>query len=89
MQAPQSIARLVAEAGFAAVNHGLRAEMRDILSALPDWIDEPVQLARIEAIVLLGLGQRRAAARRLAAVDAGDVGVLSALLTQDSPELRT
>lgn len=89
MHAPQSIARLVAEAGFAAVSHGLRAEMRDILAALPDWIDDPVQLARIEAIVLLGLGQRHAAARRLATVDAGDVGVLSALLTQDSPERRT
>lgn len=76
------ITRLVVEAGFAAVNHGLRAEMRDILAALPDWIDDPVQLARIEAILLFGLGRRSAAAVRLTTLDATDCGVLRTLLDQ-------
>ena len=87
MSTPEGTARLVAEAGFAAVNHGLRAEMCDILAALPDWIDEPAQLAGAEAILLFGLGQRNAAVQRLAtadAVDALDCGALHTLLTQSS-----
>lgn len=89
MNNAQTIARLAAEAGFAAVNHGLRPELRDILVALPDWINDPVQLACVEAILLFGLGQHTAAARRLSAVDAGDCGVLSTLLTQPLEDLRT
>lgn len=51
-----SVPRLVVEAGFAAVNCGMRAEMHDILNALPDWLDDPDQIARCEAILLFGLG---------------------------------
>ncbi|WP_408296278.1 EscG/YscG/SsaH family type III secretion system needle protein co-chaperone [Paraburkholderia sp. RL17-373-BIF-A] len=82
MDSSASIVRLVVEAGFAAVNHGLRVEMRDILSALPDMIDEPLQLARTESVLLFGLGHRRAAAARLATLEPTDCDVLRSLLEQ-------
>lgn len=82
------IARLVVEAGVAAVNHGLRAEMRDILAALPDWIYEPTQLARTESILLFGLGRLRATTARLATLDDDDCGPLRTLLTQTPQEIQ-
>ncbi|MEO2215977.1 EscG/YscG/SsaH family type III secretion system needle protein co-chaperone [Chromobacterium vaccinii] len=89
MSAELPISRLVIEAGFAAVNHGLRAEMHDILAALPDWLDEPAQLARCEAVLLFGLGRRRAAAARLAALPDDDCAPLRALLNATSSEEKS
>ena len=51
------IRRLVVEAGFAAVNLGLRHELRIILKALPGWIEDPVVLASCQATMLFGLNQ--------------------------------
>lgn len=81
--------RLIVEAGFAAVNHGLRAELHDILAALPDWLDDPSQLAQCEAILLFGLGRRRAASARLACLPAEECLPLRALLAPPSEEKRS
>ncbi|AXE30569.1 EscG/YscG/SsaH family type III secretion system needle protein co-chaperone [Chromobacterium phragmitis] len=81
MQPDPARVRLALEAGFAAVNHGLRAEMEDILAALPDWLDDPEQRARTEAVLLFGLGRRRAAAARLAALPPDDCLPLRRLLS--------
>lgn len=83
-----SIARLVVEAGFAAGGYGLRAEMHDILLALPDWVEDPQQLARCEATLLFCLGRRRAAAERLALLSADDCVVLRTLLNRGKSEIR-
>ncbi|MBT2869679.1 EscG/YscG/SsaH family type III secretion system needle protein co-chaperone [Chromobacterium violaceum] len=77
--------RLALEAGFAAVNHGLRAEMEDILAALPDWLDDPAQRASAEAVLLFGLGRRRAAAARLADLPPDDCLPLRRLLPPHCP----
>lgn len=82
------IPRLVVEAGFAAVGHGLRAEMHDILAALPDWLDDAEQLARCEATLLFGLGRRRAASERLARLGANDCAALRTLLNPSAAETR-
>lgn len=87
MTSPPSIARLVVEASFAAVSQGLRAEMHDILAALPDWIEDPQQLARCEATLLFCLGRRRAAAERLAVLGEDDCVVLRKLLSRPKPAL--
>ncbi|MFM5540443.1 EscG/YscG/SsaH family type III secretion system needle protein co-chaperone [Aeromonas veronii] len=76
-----SLPSLIIEAGFAAVNHGMRAEMHDILAALPDWLDDPDQLARCEAIMLFGLGRRRAAIARLENLPPNDCLPLRTLLS--------
>ncbi|WP_217482497.1 DUF1039 domain-containing protein [Burkholderia lata] len=89
MSSSSAIARLVVEAGFAAISQGLRGEMCDILAALPDWIAEPEQLARIEAVLLFGLGRRTAAAARLGTLNAADCGALRALLVQPLHETQT
>ena len=83
-----AIVRLVVEAGFAAVNQGLREEMHDILAALPDWIEEPTQLAQAEAVLLFGLGRRAAAAARLQTLDASDCSALRTLLAQPLKEIQ-
>ncbi|VVE55812.1 DUF1039 domain-containing protein [Pandoraea sputorum] len=80
MSSAPSVPRLIVELGFAAMSQGLRAEVRDILAALPDWIDDPQQLARCEATLLFSLGRRRAAAKRLAKLSAEDCAPLRALL---------
>lgn len=81
--------RLIVEAGFAAVNHGLRAELHDILAALPDWLDDPRQLAQCEAILLFGLGRRRAASARLESLPADDCQPLRVLLAPLLEEKRS
>nr|AAV69416.1 EsaH [Edwardsiella tarda]7Y6C_B Chain B, EscG/YscG/SsaH family type III secretion system needle protein co-chaperone [Edwardsiella piscicida]7Y6C_E Chain E, EscG/YscG/SsaH family type III secretion system needle protein co-chaperone [Edwardsiella piscicida] len=81
-----SVPHLVVEAGFAAVNCGMRAEMHDILNALPDWLDDPDQVTRCEAILLFGLGRQRAAAARLAMLPPDDCLPLRALLTPTTQE---
>lgn len=78
------LVRLIVESGFASVNHGLRAEIHDILVALPDWLDDPEQLARCEAILLFGLGRHRAAAAKLAKLSPNDCQPLRDLLTLSS-----
>ncbi|EAA3660116.1 EscG/YscG/SsaH family type III secretion system needle protein co-chaperone [Salmonella enterica] len=75
--------RIIVEAGFAAVNYGLRAELNDILAALPDWLDDPLQLAQCEAILLFGLGRRRAARARLKRLPDEDCQPLRALLSEE------
>lgn len=82
----QSLSRLIVEAGFAAVNLGLRTEMNDILAALPDWLDDPQQLARCEATLLFGLGRRRAASARLDDLPDDDCLPLRVLLAPYSGE---
>ncbi|TDR76586.1 EscG/YscG/SsaH family type III secretion system needle protein co-chaperone [Paludibacterium purpuratum] len=64
-----AIRRLVVEAGFAAVNHGLQREMRTILASLPDWLDDPAVLAACQATLLFGLGDRAGAESRLDSAD--------------------
>jgi len=68
-QGDAALRRLVLEAGFAAVNHGLRGEMRAILAALPDWLDDPELLAGSQAILLFGLGDRAGALRQFDGMD--------------------
>lgn len=87
MTSPSSIARLVVESSFAAISHGLRAEMHDILLALPDWIEDRQQLARCEATLLFCLGRRRAAAKRLAMLGADDCALLRNLLNRPKSTL--
>jgi len=82
----RSLPQLVVEAGFAAVSQGLRPELRDILPALPHWLDDPEQLARCEAFLLFGLGRRRAARKRLDTLSADDCLPLRALLAPPSEE---
>jgi type III secretion system SsaH family protein len=86
MNASHPIARTIVEAGFTAVNHGLRAEMHDILAALPDWLDDADQLARCEALLLFGLGRHSAAAAKLAGLPDDDCAPLRALLKSSSKE---
>lgn len=75
-----SVRRLVAEAGVAAAHHGLRADARTMLAALPDWLDDPVQLAQCEALLLIGLNRLEAAGERLAALPPDDSAPLHELL---------
>ncbi|MBC8642803.1 EscG/YscG/SsaH family type III secretion system needle protein co-chaperone [Caballeronia sp. EK] len=83
MRSPSpDVVRLIVETGFAAVNHGLRPEIRDILAAVPDLVNDSSQVARVEAILLFGLGHRRAAAARLTTLDVPECGVLRAILKQ-------
>lgn len=63
--ASNSLARIVIEAGFAGADYLLRDEMRTILAAVPDFISDPLQQARCEAILLFEMGRPRAAAKRL------------------------
>lgn len=73
--------RLVIEAGFSAAPYGLRRDMHAILAALPDWLDEPEQLARCEALLLFGLGRLNAARTRLASLPDDELPPLRAALT--------
>ncbi|QAU25526.1 DUF1039 domain-containing protein [Dyella sp. M7H15-1] len=79
MNAPD-VRRLVIEAGFVATNLGMREQMKTILAALPDWIDDASQLARCEAILLFGLRRRKAAKAKLDLLPADDCTALRALL---------
>lgn len=83
---PFSLSRLIAEAGFAATNLGQRRDIRIILRSLPDWLDDPEQIARCEAILLFGLGKNAAAADRLSSLHADDCLALRVLLAPPSQE---
>lgn len=74
------VRRLVIEAGFAAMNLGMREEMKAILAALPDWIDDARQLARCEATLLFGLKRYKAAKAKLDTLPVEDCAALRALL---------
>ncbi|WP_028534034.1 EscG/YscG/SsaH family type III secretion system needle protein co-chaperone [Paludibacterium yongneupense] len=50
--------RLVVEAGFAAVNHGLSACATQVLEALPWLVPLPLPRAQSRALLLFGLGRR-------------------------------
>ncbi|AKK24875.1 DUF1039 domain-containing protein [Pandoraea oxalativorans] len=89
---PPSFPRLIVELSFAAVSQRLRPEVKEILAALPDWIDDPQQLARCEAMLLYSLGRYRAAAKRLAKLSADDCVQLRGLVlmkTQQMPNSLT
>lgn len=76
----REVRRLVAEAGLAAVNHGLYREAESIRLALP-WLVEDDSARRIlDASLLLGLGQTEAAMRRLDGDTSTEAGVLRRLL---------
>ena len=77
----RNIRQLVIEAGCAAINLGMRNEMKAILAALPDWIDDPCQLARCEALLLFGLQRRKAARAKLDQLSSDDCAALRSLLT--------
>jgi type III secretion system SsaH family protein len=79
------IRSLVVEAGFAAVNLGMREEMKTILAALPNWIDDAELLAHCEAVLLFGLKRKKAAQARLDTLPANDCAALRALLTTPPP----
>lgn len=89
---PPSIPRLIVELSFAAVSQRLRTEVKEILVALPDWIDDPQQLARCEAMLLYSLGRYRAAAKRMAKLSADDCVQLRGMIllkTQQMPKSLT
>lgn len=89
---PPSFPRLIVELSFAAVSQRLRTEVKEILVALPDWIDDPKQLARCEAMLLYSLGRYRAATKRLATLSADDCAQLRGLIllkTQKLPKSLT
>lgn len=86
MKSSPSLSRLIVEAGFAAVNLGLRNEMHDILLALPEWLDDPEQLARCEALLLFGLGRPSTALTRLATLPQDDCLPLRSLLSPQNQE---
>lgn len=82
---PKDVQKLVIEAAFCAVNHGLRPEILDILPVLSDWVDEPELRTACEATLLFGLGRRKAARRCLASLPADACLPLRALLAPDQP----
>lgn len=86
MKSSPSLSRLIVEAGFAAINLGLRNEMHDILAALPEWLDDPEQRARCEALLLFGLGRPSAAQTRLATLPAEECLPLRTLLASQNQE---
>lgn len=75
-----AVRKLVAETGFAAAHHNLRPQTRAILAALPDWIADPAQLARCEAVMLIGLHRLDDAAKRLATLAPDDCIALRELI---------
>ena len=86
MKSSPPLSQLVIEAGFAAINLGLQNEMRDILASLPDWLEEPDQLAQCEALLLFGLGRKKAALARLDTLAAQTCLPLRALLCPANQE---
>jgi type III secretion system SsaH family protein len=59
------IRRLIVEAGLVAVNHGFMGEAHAIREALPDLVAAPRLRDLIDAVMLIGLGEREEAARLL------------------------
>ncbi|MEX3956750.1 EscG/YscG/SsaH family type III secretion system needle protein co-chaperone [Trinickia sp. EG282A] len=81
----RDIRRLVAEAGLAAVNHGLFAEAQAIRAALVDLVPAPDLRRLLEATILIGLGELEEAARLLE----NDASVEADTLRMLLPERRT
>ncbi|GLU33135.1 EscG/YscG/SsaH family type III secretion system needle protein co-chaperone [Trinickia caryophylli] len=72
--------QLIVEAGLAAVNHGLLAEARAIRDALPDLVAAPELRRLLDAAILIGLGERDAAAKLLQADSSSEAQLLRTLL---------
>ncbi len=86
------IRRLVAEAGLAAVNHGLFPEARAILAALVDLVPAPELRRLLEATILIGLGESGKAARLLENDTSAEADTLRMLLSDkraNAADLRT
>ena len=81
---PRDTCRLIAEAGLAAVNHGLYREAESIRAALP-WLVGDSGVRRIlEASLLVGLGQPEAAMALLEGATSAEAAVLRRLVLGDA-----
>ncbi len=65
-----------------AVNHGLRNEIRHILPSIQDWVSDPMQQLRCEAILFFGLGDYASCKARMELLPEDDCEPLRTLLSK-------
>ncbi|HTI18325.1 MAG TPA: EscG/YscG/SsaH family type III secretion system needle protein co-chaperone [Trinickia sp.] len=80
--------RLIAEAGLAAINHGLLSEALAIREALPHLVAAPAPRRLLEAAMSIGLGTPEAAEQLLADDTSPEADVLRMLMRSNRTERR-
>ncbi|MCC3703337.1 EscG/YscG/SsaH family type III secretion system needle protein co-chaperone [Rouxiella badensis] len=77
-----SLRRLMVETSLMAVNHGFHTQARTLLAALPLLTENHEAQKIIEATLLIGLGENKAAALSLKGNTSPDAEILRRLLTR-------
>lgn len=76
--------RLIVQAGVAAANHGLFAEAKTILDALPLLVKDPESYALLSAVLLYGTGQMKKAAEILSPIQGVEAEQLKQIFSGNS-----
>lgn len=77
-----SLRRLMVETSLMAVNHGFHTQARTLLAAMPQLSENLEAVKIIEATLLIGLGESRAAALALKGNTSPEAEILRSLITR-------